>query len=248
MRVGHVAILTLPPKLARKAPEIGEAMLNLSGVRTVAVRTGSISGRKREPGLKVIAGDPVTETIHKEHGCKFKLDVSRVMFSPGNVSERGRIAKLVNPGETVADLFSCVGQFSIPIARNADPKLVYACEINPVAFNYLRENVELNRVGHKVKPIQGDCEEVAPRGIADRVVMGILHVTHKYLPLAMSVLKPEGGVIHYHESTPAKLGFDRPIARIKEAAGERNVEVLGLRVVKRYSPGVDHVVVDARIN
>ncbi len=247
-RIGHIAILSLPPKLMGKASSIGEAMLGLRGIRTVAVRTGPITGRTRRPNLKVVAGNPETETIHREHGCEFKIDVARVMFAPGNIGERGRLAKLVEPGEIVVDLFAGVGQFSIPIAKNAEPMEVYAVELNPVAFGYLKENVELNRLGHVVEPLLGDCAEVAPRGVADRVVMGILHVTHRYLPLALEVLKPGGGVIHYHESVPAELRFERPVARIRKAANGMEVEILGKRVVKRYSPGVDHVVVDAKVS
>ncbi len=246
-RIGHVALLSLPSGLMEKASEIGEVLLQIRGVRTVAVRTGGITGRERRPKIRLVAGEPKTETIHKEHGCKFKLDVARVMFARGNVYERGRIARLVRPGEVVVDMFAGVGQFALPIAKNASPKKVYAVELNPVAFGYLEENIGLNHLERVVKPLLGDCVEVAPRGVADRVIMGILHVTHRYLPLAFEVLRREGGVIHYHESVPSRIGFRRPVDRIRRAAGGREVEVLSARVVKRYAPGVDHIVIDAKI-
>jgi tRNA wybutosine-synthesizing protein 2 len=63
----------------------------------------------------------------------------------------------------------------------------------------------------------------------------------------MEVLKPEGGIIHYHETVPSRLRFQRPAERILQAAGKRKVEIINQRVVKRYSPGVDHVVIDAKI-
>ena len=246
-RVGHVAILTLHPELVPRASEVGNALLSLPGVRTVAVRTAGITGRYRRPGLEVVAGEPSTETLHREHGCVFKLDVAKAMFSLANLHERARVAGLVREGEVVVDLFAGVGQFTIPIARLAKPSRVYAVELNPIAFTYLEENVRLNRVGHIVVPLPGDCELVAPRGVADRVVMGILHVTHRYLPLALEVLRPSGGVMHYHESVPSRLRFERPIERIFEAAAGREVEIVGKRVVKRYAPGVDHVVIDAKV-
>jgi len=245
-RIGHVAILSLPPQLKHKSAEVGQALLQLKGIRTVALK-GGVVGRYRKPQLKIIAGEWVTETTHREHGCTFELDVSQVMFSVGNLYERGRIAKLVRPGETVVDIFAGVGQFSIPIARHAKPYKVYAVELNPVAYGYLCENIRLNRVGSVVEPLLGDCEKVAPRGVADRVIMGILHVTHRYLPLAIQVLKPSGGVIHYHESVPSELRFERPIERILSAADGGRVEILNKRLVKRYAPGVDHVVIDAKI-
>ncbi len=246
-RIGHVIILWLPQKLLPRKQEIAQALLHIKGVRTVAIRTGTVAGRFREPQVSVIAVDHTTETVHMENGCVFKLDVGQVMFSLGNVFERARVASLVQPGEVVVDMFAGIGQFSIPIAKQARPSKVYAIELNPVAYRYLQENVRLNRVGHLVRPMLGDCTEVAPRGVADRVVMGILHVTHEYLPLAVQVLKPSGGVIHYHESVPSELRFERPVKRIFGAAGGREVKILGQRVVKRYAPGVDHVVMDARI-
>ncbi|MDI6642873.1 MAG: class I SAM-dependent methyltransferase family protein [Candidatus Hodarchaeaceae archaeon] len=246
-RIGHVAIVSIPPEIVRMTDNIAGALLKLKNVRTVAMREGGISGRDRRPRLRVIAGNPQTETLHHENGCSFKLDVARVMFSTGNIYERERLPKLVGPKEVVVDLFAGVGQFSIPIAKHAEPDKVYAVEFNPIAYGYLRENVRINRVGHIVRPLLGDCAEVAPRGIADRVIMGLLHVTHQYLPLAIEVLKRNGGVIHYHESVPSKLRFERPVKRILEVAAGREVEILNKRVVKRYAPGVDHVVLDVRI-
>jgi tRNA wybutosine-synthesizing protein 2 len=246
-RIGHIAIISLPSGLLHRTQDVTEALLNIKGVRTVALREGTISGRERRPNLRVVAGDPSTETLHRENGCAFKLDVAKVMFSSGNLYERGRLPKLIGEGEVVVDLFAGVGQFSIPIARHAGPGKVYAAELNPVAYGYLCENIRINRVGQVVKPLLGDCMEVAPRGVADRVIMGLLHVTEQYLPLALEVLKDRGGVIHYHESVPSKLRFERPVKRILEAAAGREVEILNKRIVKRYAPGVDHVVVDARI-
>ena len=246
-RIGHIAIVSLPPELAHRTQDIAQSLLRIKGVRTVALREGVISGRDRRPNLRVITGDPSTETKHRENGCVFKLDVTKVMFSTGNIYERQRLPKLITAGEVVVDLFAGIGQFSIPIARHARPSRIYAVELNPLAYGYLCENVRINQVGHIVKPLLGDCVEVAPRGVADRVVMGILHVTHRYLPLALEVLKPGGGIVHYHESVPSRLRFERPVKRILEAAAGRDVEIIGKRVVKCYAPGVDHVVIDARI-
>ncbi|MEW6592711.1 MAG: class I SAM-dependent methyltransferase family protein [Candidatus Hadarchaeota archaeon] len=246
-RVGHVAVISLPQELAGDAGLIYQKLLELKGVRTVASREGPVHGRERMPTLRVVAGDPSTETAHIEHGCFFKLDVAKLMFSKGNVQERGRLPKLVRDGEVVVDMFTGVGQFSIPIAKHSRPSRVYSIEVNPVAHGYLVENVRINKVGHIVVPLLGDCEKVSPRGVADRVVMGLLHVTHKYLPLAMEVLKPEGGVIHYHETVPSKLRFERPVERITEAAAGREVKIVGKHFIKRYSPRVDHVVIDAQV-
>lgn len=40
----------------------------------------------------------------------------------------------------------------------------------------------------------------------------------------------------------------RPISRIRQAAGDRDVELLKINKIKKYAPGVEHVVIDALID
>lgn len=40
----------------------------------------------------------------------------------------------------------------------------------------------------------------------------------------------------------------RPIERIISHAGNRDVELLKLNKIKKYAPGVEHVVLDVRID
>ena len=224
-----------------------EKLLKTPGVNRI-VKLGRINGLKREPDVEVIVGEG-TETIHRENKCSFKLDVSRIMWSKGNTTERKRMSCIAEDGETVVDMFAGIGYFSIPMAVHSKPAKIYSVEINPVSYGYLCENVHLNKVKDIVEPILGNCRKVSPRGIADRVLMGYIGNTNEYLDAAMNVLK-EGGIIHYHESVPDKLKFIRPVERIKEAAmvaGGREVEVLKKRIIKPYSPGVYHVVVDAKV-
>ncbi len=224
-----------------------EKLLKTPGVKRI-VKLGRISGLKREPDVEVIIGDG-TETIHRENKCSFKLDVSRVMWSKGNTTERKRMSTIAKQGETIVDMFAGIGYFSIPMAVHSKPSKIYSIEINPISYGYLCENVHLNKVEDILEPILGDCREIAPRGMADRVLMGYIGNTNEYLDVAMDVLK-EGGIIHYHESVPDKLKFIRPVERINEAAmaaDREMVEIINKRIIKPYSPGVYHVVVDAKI-
>mgnify|MGYP002734947803 FL=1 len=108
------------------------------------------------------------------------------------------------------------------------------------------ENIKLNKINNII-PLLGDCMDITPEYSADRIIMGYVKTTHHYLKTAIDSLN-KGGVIHYHETVPEKLMDTRPINRIKEVAGDRSVEFLKLNKVKKYSPGVFHVVCDARIN
>jgi tRNA wybutosine-synthesizing protein 2 len=221
-----------------------QELLKIPGVNKIA-KLGQIIGPQRKPEVELIWGEG-TETIHKENKCFFKLDVSRVMWSKGNTAERIRVPNLVNDGEIVVDLFAGIGYFSVPIAVHSQPSKVYALEINPVSYHYLKENITLNRVDDIVEPFLGNCRDVAPQKVADRVLMGYIGNTQDYLDVAINTLR-KGGVIHYHESVPEKLKFTRPVGRIKRVAMDREVEILNQRVIKKYAPGVYHVVIDARI-
>ena len=221
-----------------------EGLSKKHNVKTV-MKIDHIQGTKREPVYKILYGSE-TETINKENGCLFKLDLSKVMWSKGNNNERLRIAKLVGDGETVIDMFAGIGYFSIPIGVHSKAGQVYAIEINPNSYHYLCENVKLNKLSN-LTPILGDCMIETPKLKADRIVMGYVKTTHHYLKVAIDSLN-EGGIIHYHETVPEKLMNSRPVERIIAQAGDRDVEIIKINKIKKYAPGVEHVVVDARIN
>lgn len=243
--LGDIIIVSLNEELKNRKKEIGSALLLLHpGCKTVLLDRG-IKGRTRQPEREIIAGEK-TETIHKENGCFFKLDAMRLMYSKGNLAERKRIANF-GRGEVVVDMFAGIGYFSIPMAVHSKPKKILAIEINPLAFGYLKENITLNKVEDIVEPVQGDCALVTPPGTADRVVMGYLDA-YEYLRWGIRALLA-GGVMHYHEAVPEAV-MRRPVERIiAEAIKQgRKAEIIGMRCIKKYSPGVWHVVVDARVD
>lgn len=244
--VGDVVLVRVPPGLAAKKTRIAEALLELYPRCRTVLEARRIDGEYRQPVLEKLAGDG-TETLHRENHVAYRLDVAKVMFSPGNFSERQRMGT-VGRGENVVDMFAGIGYFTLPMAVHAGPEKIVAIELNPESHAFLRENVRLNRVEGIVEPVCGDCRERAPAAWADRVIMGYVGTTQAYLPWGIRALRP-GGVLHYHETTPERLVFARPVANVKNAASDqgRSAEVLETVRVKKYSPGVWHVVVDARI-
>ena len=237
-------ILILDNKFTVQSDTQLKELSDKHNVKTI-MKVDHIYGTKREPVIKLLYGND-TETINKENGCLFKLDLKKVMWSKGNNNERIRIAKLVEDNETVIDMFAGIGYFSIPIGVHSNAKQIYSIEINPNSFHYLKENIKLNKISN-ITPLLGDCINITPDYKADRIIMGYVKTTHHYLKVAIDSLN-KGGVIHYHETVPEKLMDIRPINRIKELAGDRQVEFLKLNQVKKYSPGVFHVVCDVRIN
>ena len=221
-----------------------EELAEKHNVKTI-MKIDHIQGTKREPVYKILFGSE-TETINKENKCLFKLDLSKVMWSKGNVNERLRIAKLVRDNETVLDMFAGIGYFSIPIGVHSNARKVISIEINPNSYYYLCENVKLHKCDN-ITPVLGDCLVETPKYNADRILMGYVKTTHHYLKVAVNSLN-KGGIIHYHETVPEKLLETRPISRIKQAAGDRDVELLKINKIKKYAPGVEHVVIDALID
>jgi tRNA wybutosine-synthesizing protein 2 len=247
-RIGHIVILNLRPQVRDFSTNLAKIILNnYPYVKTVCITRG-VSGELREPKVKWLAGERKTETIHRENQCLFKLDVTKVMFSKGNLSERGRLPNMVRTEEVVADLFAGIGYFSIPIAKLAKPKKVYAIEKNPVSFKYLNENLRLNRVQDRITPILGDCRKVKMGNIADRVIMGYLPKTYAFLPTAFETLKPQGGIIHYHDTFSEKELWERPKEILEAQAFRAGYALKSIKhksIVKEYAPRVYHVVIDA---
>ena len=264
--VGDILLVKIHPDLlhrSEKMLEIGKALKKaFPRARTVAAvplfsKTHEIF---RTRDLKVLftenGSEKCTETLHKESGCVFKVDLRHVFFSPRLAYERMRVAKKVKAGEIVVNMFAGVGCFSILIAK-VQPKVrkVYSIDINPVAVAYMRENIRLNKVEGKVVPILGDAHEVLRdfEGVSSRVLMPLPESSHEFLADAVRALNlHEGGVIHYYtvasgEKEVFKEPFERALRIIRGISPEISVEVEEKRIVRSVAPRKWHVVFDLKL-
>lgn len=64
---------------------------------------------------------------HKENGVVYSLDVTKCMFSSGNVTERGRMGDLDCSGETIVDLYAGIGYYTLPLLCKAKAAMVCQC-------------------------------------------------------------------------------------------------------------------------
>lgn len=244
-KLGDVVVVRLDEAALPQAGLLAAAYADVLGARCVVRDASGVAGELREMRAEVLYGDdPVT--THLENGVRYRFDASRIMFSSGNLAERSR--PIDAAAETVVDMFAGIGYFSIPLALRGGPTRVVAIEKSPLSFRYLRENVALNRVEHVVEPWQGDNRDYPNEGIADRVLMGYFPGTAKFLPKAFALLKPRGGVIHYHDTAHERRWKEEMTASFLEAARAcgRVVALEEARVVKSHSPGVVHAVLVAR--
>ena len=231
-----------------RAREIADAVM-ASDVpcETVLNRASPIEGELRVRRWDVLAGNG-TETVHREYGHEFLLDVAEVYFSPRLATERHRVIEQVAPDETVVDMFAGVGPYAVPMAaRGAE---VVACDLNERAVEYLRENAERNGVADRVTAIAGDVRELADEhtDTADRLVMNLPHSAGEFLDTAVR-LAGDDCVIHYYDIQHEDDPFGPGARAIREAAGDAyDVSVETERVVRSYAPHEYNVCLDVRLS
>ncbi|KAK1304759.1 tRNA wybutosine-synthesizing protein 2/3/4 [Acorus calamus] len=151
----------------------------------------------RDSTLDILVGDNGWVN-HHENGIIYSFDATKCMFSSGNRSEKLRMGQLDCSDETIVDLFAGIGYFVLPFLVKAKAKLVYACEWNPHAIEALRRNVQANSVAERCIILEGDNRDTAPRGVADRVCLGLLPTSEASWCIAVRALRPEGGILHVH--------------------------------------------------
>jgi tRNA (guanine37-N1)-methyltransferase len=254
--VGDIAIVRVPEPQRHLSRLIAEAIMDTHReVKAVWRQAGSVSGDYRLRGLEFLLGEETTETIYKEYGCVYKTDLRKTYFSPRLSYERLRIAKLVQKGEAVLNMFSGVGCYSISIAKHSQPLKVYSVDVNPCAVQYLRENIRRNRVADVVVAIEGDAKTVTEKelqNVADRVIMPLPEIAYEYLDYALLALKPAGGWIHYYgfeyaskNEDPVKKAEAKVTSKMCRLCNEFSVE-FG-RTVRTIGPHWYQVVLDIHV-
>lgn len=253
--VGDIAIIEIPPELEPYKTEIGNAILRThKNVQTVLAKAGAVKGEYRIRKFSLIAGVNKTETVHKEHGCKFHVDLTRAYFSPRLSNEHLRVASMVNESETVIDMFAGVGPFSILIAKKHKNVKVYAVDINPDAVALLERNVKLNRVERKVHPIIGDARQVVKQQLhelADRVIMNLPEKALDFVDAACEAIKPDGGTIHFYSFVNGKEGLENlklQFAKEVEKFKRRVNRIVFSRLVRETAPYKWQAVLDAWVS
>jgi len=244
-RVGDVVVIDEddPDRAQRVADAVVESDLPVDAVLN---RASKVKGQERVRDWEVLAGEG-TETLHREYGCEYVVDLAEAFFSPRLATERHRVAEQVTSGEQAFDMFAGVGPFVVPFAKRG--ATVVGVDVNAEAIEYLRENARRNGVEERVTAICGDVREVAPdyEGWADRVVMNLPHSADEFLDTAVS-LAGDDTVVHYydiqHEDDPFGPG-ERAIRAAAEPDYEVTVETR--RVVRSYAPHEENVCLDVRL-
>ncbi len=242
---GKTVTMKVDPALAPVISEVGRAYAEALGVSAVYADLSGVHDELRIPDVKLIWGEPCpAEKV--ESGITYTWDPSRIMFASGNLVERARMGDTDCHGETVVDMFAGIGYFTLPIARFAGARRVFACEKNPVSYGYLVRNIALNGLEGIVIPILADNRSLCGTRFADRIMMGYVQRTSEFIPKALSMAKP-GCMIHYHDTFKVGTELKETERLFSRYAGRDGFEIVSVREVKSFAPNVSHYVADIRV-
>ena len=152
---GDIAVINLPDPLLPFQKEIGEAIIkDRRNISTIMRRISTRQGSGRIARYEHVIGSK-TETICRELGFLYKIDLADAFFTTRLVGEHDRIARLIQPEELIFVPFAGVGPFVIPIA--ARKARVIAMDMNRKACRLLSENLRLNKLQGSSAVIRGDA-------------------------------------------------------------------------------------------
>ncbi|KAI8896936.1 guanine(37)-N1-methyltransferase [Globomyces pollinis-pini] len=148
--IGHIAHLNLRDGYEPYKKLIGQVILDKSKhIETVVNKTDTIDHTFRFFSMELLAGKDDTIAQLKESGCRFKFDFAKVYWNSRLQTEHQRLVDTFKKGDIIFDVFAGVGPFAIPAAKHSQC-FVFANDLNPSSFEYLNDNIHLNRVGDRV--------------------------------------------------------------------------------------------------
>ncbi|KIJ54333.1 hypothetical protein M422DRAFT_221909 [Sphaerobolus stellatus SS14] len=154
---GHLAHLNLREEYAPYKYIIGQVILDKnSNIRTVVNKLQNIHTQYRYFDMEILAGEDNTIVEVHESGCKFEFDFRNVYWNSRLHHEHERLVSQFKPGEVIVDAFAGVGPFALPAAKRGCA--VFANDLNPESFKWLKHNIERNRVETHVRAY---CEDAA---------------------------------------------------------------------------------------
>jgi len=252
--IGDIAVIEAENKNEEKLL-VDKIRTTYPRIKAVLKKEKETSGTYRRRKYRIVfkdrekvkeSGMKTSETIHIEHGCRYKLDVNKVFFNPREATIRKTITDMIKPGERVLVMFSGIAPYPILIAKKTKCDVV-GVEINPEAVKYARKNVKLNKVLNRVQLFQIDVRKARINGKFDRIIMPLGITAYKYLDVAFSYCK-SGGIIHLYGLGERENLYGDIEDKVKKATGERNVKIVERRAISLYSPARNKVCLDLRVS
>ena len=214
--IGDIAILKFPRVSSVRSKKVYALKLLKENkhLRVILEKKNKVSGRLRISKTVFLAGENRKETLHRENGCSFYLDVDKTYFSPRLSNERKivsedilkEIKKSKIKNTKILVMFAGVAPLPIVLAKTLKKSgisaKVISSELNRNASLYAKKNVLANKLGDSIEVIQGDskaaCSSFARKKIKfDFILMPRPNLKDSFLGSAFSVSKKET-LIYYH--------------------------------------------------
>jgi tRNA1(Val) A37 N6-methylase TrmN6 len=262
------------PRVVRRGEIDRDSKIRHSGHKLLWMMDKDISNDKRKTISISDTGNINSDSSNSngwititEQRIKQSFDLTKVMFSRGNISEKIRFGKLVQENDVVLDMYAGIGYYTLPALVYGKAKHVYSCEWNNDAIFALKYNLQQNKVHDRATIIEGDSRmrlmEDPFRDIQmDRISLGLLPSSEGGWRTAIRMLnKDKGGWLHIHGNVPVnekqKWCFWACLKLYKmyrEIHGGDDITSIGrgspfilcnhLERVKSFAPKVDHLVAD----
>jgi len=232
--IGDIAIVKFKGESQKQKKEFSKELLKRPSIKTVLEKADRVKGRLRTAKLNFIAGENKRETIYKENGCRFLLNVETCYFSPRLSEDRKYVASKVKKNDRVLVMFGGVAPYAIAIAKLSKAKNVVSIEISRECSRYALKNVGLNKT-YDVKIIQGDVKKKLA-GKFDFIVMARPNLKETFLKYALNVSK-SGTRIYYH-CFCHQDDLEKNLERLKEEAKKekREIRILSVRKTGDIAP------------
>ena len=131
-KIGDILVADFSQIESVHLSEIAQLYADILKVKTV-LQKNKINGELRKPeNTEILFGnDTVTEIV--EYGIKYRIDLAKTMWSPGNTGWRSilngpkKVQKIYafDKPKTIVDFFAGIGYFSIQLAKSYPNAISY---------------------------------------------------------------------------------------------------------------------------
>lgn len=201
-QTGHIAHLNLNTFQEPYKKIIGTVLIDKTpGIKTVVSKIGQIDTVFRTFKMEIIAGIQNTEVEIHQSNCTFKFDYEKVYWNSRLDTEHNRLVNKFLPDEIVVDMFAGIGPFAIPAGKNK--VRVFANDLNPDSYKWLKYNIEKNKVNKFVTPFNLDGIEFiklinSMNIIPDHVVMNLPASSLEFLSSVIQIFNNKKTIIHLY--------------------------------------------------
>jgi len=251
-KIGDILVTDLSQIDSNNKCQIAKIYAKILKVKTV-LQKSKINGELRKPvDTEILFGsDTITEVV--EYGIRYQIDLSKIMWSPGNTGWRSilqgpkKISSFYNFSnpKTIIDYFAGIGYFTIQLAKSYPNANIVSIDKNPESIEYLKINLSLNDIKN-VEVINDDCRNINLK--ADVIHLGYISNTLEFLEHSRLNLNDKGIAIFHEAYNNSWLGFKKRSDwigipnKFAKLMKENGFLTSKFERVKFYGPSKSHIV------